>query len=46
MAPFAGMEEHPLAPLWSRAGAFVFRHGEQFYNFQGLRKYKEKFYPV
>ncbi len=46
MAPFAGLEEHPLAPFWSRAGAFVFRHGAQFYNFQGLRQYKEKFAPV
>jgi phosphatidylglycerol lysyltransferase len=23
----------------------VYRHGEHFYNFQGLRKYKEKFDP-
>jgi phosphatidylglycerol lysyltransferase len=23
----------------------VFRHGEHFYNFQGLRAYKEKFGP-
>jgi phosphatidylglycerol lysyltransferase len=23
----------------------VFRHGEYFYNFQGLRQYKEKFAP-
>ena len=35
-----------LAPFWNRAGAFVFRHGEHFYNFQGLRQYKEKFAPV
>jgi phosphatidylglycerol lysyltransferase len=26
-------------------GAFLFRHGEHFYNFQGLRQYKEKFKP-
>jgi phosphatidylglycerol lysyltransferase len=24
---------------------FVFRHGEHFYNFQGLRRYKAKFGP-
>jgi phosphatidylglycerol lysyltransferase len=24
----------------------VYRHGEHFYNFQGLRQYKEKFDPV
>jgi phosphatidylglycerol lysyltransferase len=45
MAPFSGLENRALAPLWNRLGAFVFRHGEHFYNFQGLRQYKEKFDP-
>jgi phosphatidylglycerol lysyltransferase len=34
-----------LAPLWHRLGTLIFRHGEQFYNFEGLRAYKEKFRP-
>ena len=46
MAPLSGLEEHALAPLWNRVGSLVFRHGEHFYNFQGLRQYKEKFDPV
>jgi phosphatidylglycerol lysyltransferase len=46
MAPLSGMEDHALAPLWNRIGAFIFRHGEHFYNFQGLREYKEKFNPL
>ena len=46
MAPLSGLEERRLAPLWSRAGALAFRHGEHFYNFQGLRQFKEKFEPV
>ncbi|MDH3281456.1 MAG: bifunctional lysylphosphatidylglycerol flippase/synthetase MprF, partial [Gammaproteobacteria bacterium] len=46
MAPLSGLEEHPLAPVWHRVGGFAFRHGEHFYNFQGLRAYKEKFDPV
>jgi phosphatidylglycerol lysyltransferase len=46
MAPLSGIENRPLAPLWSKAGSFLFRHGEHFYNFQGLRQYKEKFHPV
>jgi len=46
MAPLSGLENRALAPLWSRLGAFVFRHGEDFYNFQGLRQYKDKFDPV
>ena len=46
MAPLAGLERHPLAPAWHRVGNFVFRHGEHFYNFEGLRRYKGKFDPV
>ncbi len=46
MAPLAGLEQHPLAPAWHRIGNFVFRHGEHFYNFEGLRHYKAKFLPV
>jgi phosphatidylglycerol lysyltransferase len=45
MAPLSGMENHPFAPLWQKAGSILFRYGEHFYNFQGLRKYKEKFSP-
>ncbi len=46
MAPLAGLEQHPLAPAWHRVGNFVFRHGEHFYNFEGLRHYKAKFLPT
>ena len=46
MAPLSGLEDRTLAPLWNKLGAFLFRHGEHFYNFQGLRQYKEKFHPV
>lgn len=46
MAPLSGLQDHALTPLWNRLGAFVFRHGEHFYNFQGLREYKEKFDPL
>jgi phosphatidylglycerol lysyltransferase len=46
MAPFAGFQPRTLAPLWTRAGALVYRYGEHFYNFRGLRDYKSKFDPV
>ncbi|HKQ82254.1 MAG TPA: bifunctional lysylphosphatidylglycerol flippase/synthetase MprF [Steroidobacteraceae bacterium] len=46
MAPLSGLEQHPLAPAWHRMGNLVFDLGEHFYNFEGLRRYKEKFYPV
>ena len=46
MAPMSGFESSPIAPLWARAGRFLYRHGEGLYRFQGLRAYKEKFHPV
>jgi phosphatidylglycerol lysyltransferase len=46
MVPLAGLETRALAPLWNRLGTFIYSHGEHFYNFQGLRQYKEKFNPV
>ncbi|MGB5639732.1 MAG: bifunctional lysylphosphatidylglycerol flippase/synthetase MprF [Sedimenticolaceae bacterium] len=45
MAPLSGLESHPLAPLWHRLGTLLYRHGEHFYNFEGLRAYKQKFHP-
>jgi phosphatidylglycerol lysyltransferase len=46
MAPLSGFEHRRLSPLWNRFGALLFRHGEHFYNFQGLRAFKSKFDPV
>jgi len=45
MAPLAGLESRNLATVWNRVGALAYRIGENFYNFQGLRQYKEKFDP-
>src|SRR6185436_3625423 len=45
MAPLSGFEKSPVAPLWTRLGAFLYEHGEALYHFQGLRAYKEKFHP-
>jgi phosphatidylglycerol lysyltransferase len=46
MVPLSGLDTHPLGPVWNRIGNFIFRQGEYFYNFEGLRAYKEKFNPV
>ena len=46
VAPLSGIENRSLAPLWNRVGALLFSRGEPFYNFQGLRAYKEKFDPI
>lgn len=46
MAPLSGLGSDKLTPLWERAGALIFRYGDSFYNFEGLRRYKAKFDPV
>lgn len=46
IAPLSGFETRSIAPLWSRAGGWLYRHAEHFYHFQGLRQYKDKFRPV
>jgi len=45
MAPLAGLDHRPLAPLWHKMGAAIFKMGDQFYNFEGLYEYKAKFTP-
>lgn len=45
-APLAGLADHPLASTWNRIGTFIYRHGDEFYNFEGLRSFKQKFAPV
>ncbi|MBC6980138.1 phosphatidylglycerol lysyltransferase domain-containing protein [Caulobacter sp. 17J80-11] len=45
-APLAGLSDHPLAPTMSRIGRFVFEKGEDFYNFQGVRRFKDKYDPL
>ncbi len=45
MAPLAGLEQHELAPTWHKIGGAIFEHGEHFYNFEGLRAFKDKFDP-
>jgi phosphatidylglycerol lysyltransferase len=45
MAPLSGLSKSVFSPVWNRVGTFVFHHGEHFYNFKGLRAYKEKFRP-
>jgi phosphatidylglycerol lysyltransferase len=46
IAPLSGIEARRLSPAWAKAAAFLFRHGERVYRFEGLRAYKEKFGPA
>lgn len=45
MAPMSGFADHPLAPFWGKLGQTLYVRGNRFYNFQGLRRYKEKYHP-
>ena len=45
MAPHSGLEARNGASLWMQAGDRIVRHGGQFYNFEGLRRFTEKFDP-
>jgi phosphatidylglycerol lysyltransferase len=46
VAPLSGLDGGKEGSLWDRIGTLLYRHGEHFYNFQGLRSYKDKFRPV
>lgn len=45
MAPLSGFELNNFSPMWNRVASTMFKHGERFYNFKGLRSFKEKFKP-
>ena len=46
MAPLSGLEDRPLAPMLSRVGRLIYDRGEELYNFQGVRTYKDKYDPL
>ena len=45
LAPLAGLEAKPLSSVWHKVAAVIYQVGGDFYNFEGLRAYKEKFKP-
>jgi phosphatidylglycerol lysyltransferase len=45
MAPLSSVGDNPYARINERLAALAFRYGGRFYNYQGLRRYKEKFVP-
>lgn len=45
MAPLAGLRSAAGAPIWHQLGIAVRGYGERYYNFQGIRDFKEWFYP-
>lgn len=45
MAPLSGMLKRQSAPIWDRIGGAIYEHGDRFYNFKGLKAFKQKFHP-
>ena len=45
MAPLSAVGDNPYARINERLAALAFQYGGRFYNYQGLRRYKEKFQP-
>jgi len=45
LSALSGVGEHPEDPTLERLLHFIYGHVTQFYNFQGLHAYKEKFNP-
>jgi phosphatidylglycerol lysyltransferase len=46
MAPLASVGEVPQARMQERLAKVLFQYGEHWYNFRGLRQFKEKYDPV
>ena len=45
MASLSGLNAHRGAPVWNQLAVAVRGYGERFYNFQGIREFKQWFYP-
>ncbi len=46
LSGLSGVGETPGDPAMERALHYVYEHVNQFYNFKGLHKFKEKFHPI
>lgn len=45
MASLSGLSVHRGAPIWNQLAVAIRGYGERFYNFQGIREFKQWFYP-
>ena len=45
MASLSGLSVHRGSPTWNQIAVAVRGYGERFYNFQGIREFKQWFYP-
>src|SRR5690349_540363 len=45
MVPLAGIRRSAVAPMWHQLTSLFKRAGERYYNFEGLRDFKQWFHP-
>jgi phosphatidylglycerol lysyltransferase len=45
MASLSGLSVHRGAPVWNQMAVAIRGYGERFYNFQGIRDFKQWFHP-
>jgi phosphatidylglycerol lysyltransferase len=45
MAPLSGLRSSEFTPIWNQLSLTVRGVGERYYNFRGLRDFKEWFHP-
>ncbi len=45
MVPLAGIRRSAVAPMWHQVTSLFKRAGERYYNFEGLRDFKQWFHP-
>ena len=45
MASLSGLSVHRGAPIWNQIAVAMRGYGERFYNFKGIREFKEWFHP-
>lgn len=45
MVPLSGVNGGKVSAKWNKYAEFIFNNGNSFYNFEGLKRFKEKFFP-
>jgi phosphatidylglycerol lysyltransferase len=46
VAPLSGVGDNPYARSTERVARLAYEYGNRFYNYKGLRSFKEKFHPI
>ncbi len=44
-APLSGIESSIYSGFWNRYAGYIFENSDSYYNFKGLKRFKNKFFP-